>query len=257
MVNFEEIVLTADNLVKQYGTFFAVKNISIQLKKGKSLAILGPNGAGKSTTLKMIYATTAITTGHVEIKGIDVETNPREAKRHIGVVMQDDLLDTSLNVMENMVAHAILFDIPWKLAKKKAERLLKFVGLLNYQKKEIYELSGGMRRRLVLARALVNNPELIILDEPTTGLDIQSRHVFWNKLEQLKEKGVSILITSHYGEEIERLADDVMIINHGEKIVSGPTKLLPAQQGYGNIEETYLGLTGYTKEHEEIEQTLS
>ncbi|MFT8669218.1 MAG: ATP-binding cassette domain-containing protein [Liquorilactobacillus hordei] len=118
-------------------------------------------------------------------------------------------------------------------------------------------MSGGMRRRLVLARALVNNPELIILDEPTTGLDIQSRYVFWNKLEQLKKNGVAILITSHYGEEIERLADDVMIINHGEIIVSGQTRLLPAQQGYKSIEEMYLGLTGYTKEREEIEQTFS
>lgn len=257
MPNFEDVVLTADNLVKQYGNFSAVKDISMQLRKGKSLAIIGPNGAGKSTTLKMIYATTVITAGHVEINGIDVETDPREAKRHIGVVMQDDLLDTSLNVVENMVAHAILFDIPWKLAKKKAESLLKFVGLSNYKNKEIHELSGGMRRRLVLARALVNNPELIILDEPTTGLDIQSRHVFWNKLEQLKKNGVAILITSHYGEEIERLADDVMIINHGKMIVSGQTRLLPAQQGYKSIEEMYLGLTGYTKEREEIEQTFS
>ncbi|AUJ30547.1 ABC transporter ATP-binding protein [Liquorilactobacillus hordei] len=257
MSNFEDVVLTVDNLVKQYGNFSAVKDISMHLRKGKSLAIIGPNGAGKSTTLKMIYATTVITAGHVEINGIDVETDPREAKRHIGVVMQDDLLDTSLNVVENMVAHAILFDIPWKLAKKKAEGLLKFVGLSNYKNKEIHELSGGMRRRLVLARALVNNPELIILDEPTTGLDIQSRHVFWNKLEQLKKNGVALLITSHYGEEIERLADDVMIINHGKMIVSGQTRLLPAQQGYKSIEEMYLGLTGYTKEREEIEQTFS
>ncbi|MCV3295844.1 MAG: ABC transporter ATP-binding protein [Oenococcus sp.] len=250
------VILDVGGLGKRYGNFTAVKNISFQLEKGHSLAILGPNGAGKSTTLKMIYATTAMTTGHVAIGGINVETSPREAKRHIGVVMQDDLLDTSLNVIENMIAHAILFDISWTAARKKADKLLTFVGLFNYKTKEIHELSGGMRRRLVLARSLVNDPELIILDEPTTGLDIQSRHVFWNRLEQLKKQGVSILMTSHYGDEIERLADDVLIIDHGQVIASGATAALPEKYGYKNIEEVYLGLTGYVEERDEIEQTF-
>jgi len=249
-------ILTVDSIVKQYGDFTAVKSISFKLQQGKSLAILGPNGAGKSTTLKMIYATTTPTSGRVTIQNIDVSANPREAKRHIGVVMQDDLLDTSLNVIENMVAHAILFDMSWKSAQKKAESLLQFVGLSNYKKKEIHELSGGMRRRLVLARALVNDPELIILDEPTTGLDIQSRHVFWNRLEILQKQGVSILITSHYGDEIERLANDVLIIDHGQIIAQGVTSELPSTYGYQDIEAAYLGLTGYVEERDEIEQTV-
>ncbi|KAA8324545.1 ABC transporter ATP-binding protein [Leuconostoc carnosum] len=249
-------ILTVDSIVKQYGDFTAVKSISFKLQQGKSLAILGPNGAGKSTTLKMIYATTTPTSGRVTIRNIDVSDNPREAKRHIGVVMQDDLLDTSLNVIENMVAHAILFDMSWQSAQKKAETLLQFVGLSNYKKKEIHELSGGMRRRLVLARALVNDPELIILDEPTTGLDIQSRHVFWNRLEILQKQGVSILITSHYGDEIERLANDVLIIDHGQIIAQGVTSELPSTYGYQDIEAAYLGLTGYVEERDEIEQTV-
>lgn len=249
-------ILTVDSIVKQYGDFTAVKSISFKLQQGKSLAILGPNGAGKSTTLKMIYATTTPTSGRVTIRNIDVSDNPREAKRHIGVVMQDDLLDTSLNVIENMVAHAILFDMSWQSAQKKAETLLQFVGLSNYKKKEIHELSGGMRRRLVLARALVNDPELIILDEPTTGLDIQSRHVFWNRLEILQKQGVSILITSHYGDEIERLANDVLIIDHGQIIAQGVTSELPSTYGYQDIESAYLGLTGYVEERDEIEQTV-
>ncbi|AFT82431.1 ABC transporter ATP-binding protein [Leuconostoc carnosum] len=249
-------ILTVDSIVKQYGDFTAVKSISFKLQQGKSLAILGPNGAGKSTTLKMIYATTTPTSGRVTIRNIDVSDNPREAKRHIGVVMQDDLLDTSLNVIENMVAHAILFDMSWQSAQKKAETLLQFVGLSNYKKKEIHELSGGMRRRLVLARALVNDPELIILDEPTTGLDIQSRHVFWNRLEILQKQGVSILITSHYGDEIERLANDVLIIDHGQIIAQGGTSELPSTYGYQDIESAYLGLTGYVEERDEIEQTV-
>lgn len=153
---------------------------------GKTLAVLGPNGAGKSTTLKMIYATTAITSGKIFINGIDIVKQPRLAKRTIGVVMQDDLLDTTLTVKENMIAHGILFDLTVKVAAEKAEQLLKFVGLSHYQNKATTSLSGGMRRRLVLARALINDPKLIILDEPTTGLDIQSRHVFWHRINDLK-----------------------------------------------------------------------
>lgn len=251
------VILNVNSIEKRYGDFIAVKNISFQLKKGRALAILGPNGAGKSTTLKMIYATTVMTSGHVDIRGIDVQKSPREAKRRLGIVMQDDLLDTSLNVRENMIAHAILFDMPWSKAKEKADSLLTFVGLSNYRTKQIHELSGGMRRRLVLARSLVNNPELIILDEPTTGLDIQSRHVMWNRLERLKKQGVSILMTSHYGDEIERLADDVLIIDHGQAIASGPTSEIPQKYGYKNIEQTYLALTGYVEERDEIEQTFS
>ncbi|MFT8391554.1 MAG: ABC transporter ATP-binding protein [Sporolactobacillus sp.] len=246
-----------NNIVKQYGDFLAVKGISFQLQAGKTLAVLGQNGAGKSTTLKMIYATTPITSGVVKISGIDVSKNPRLAKREIGVVMQDDLLDTTLTVKENMIAHGILFDQSVKTDSQKADHLLEFVGLSNYKNKETNDLSGGMRRRLVLARALINDPKLIILDEPTTGLDIQSRHVFWHRINDLKEGGVSVLLTSHYVDEIERLADDVMIIDHGAVLAQAPVKSLAKQYGYENLEEAYLKMTHFNEGQRNIEQTLN
>lgn len=248
-------VLNVQKIVKRYGDFEAVKGISLSLDQGKTLAVLGPNGAGKSTTLKMIYATTAITSGTVTINGIDITKQPRLAKRTIGVVMQDDLLDTMLTVKENMIAHGILFDLSAKAAAHKAEQLLSFVGLSNYQNEDTGSLSGGMRRRLVLARALINNPKLIILDEPTTGLDIQSRHVFWHRINDLKKRGVSVLLTSHYVDEIEILADEVMIIDHGQVLAQAPVKELPKKYGYTTLEEAYLNLTHFDEGRENIEQT--
>lgn len=248
-------ILQVEKVVKRYGNFEAVKGISLSLDSGKTLAVLGPNGAGKSTTLKMIYATTAITSGKIFINGIDIVKQPRLAKRTIGVVMQDDLLDTTLTVKENMIAHGILFDLTVKTAAEKAEQLLKFVGLSHYQNKATTSLSGGMRRRLVLARALINDPKLIILDEPTTGLDIQSRHVFWHRINDLKKRGVSILLTSHYVDEIETLADNVMIIDHGVALAEAPVKELPLKYGYATLEEAYLKMTNFDEGREDIEQT--
>lgn len=171
--------------------------------------------------------------------------------------MQDDLLDTTLTVKENMIAHGILFDQPVKIASQKADQLLEFVGLSNYKDKETNNLSGGMRRRLVLARALINDPNLIILDEPTTGLDIQSRHVFWHRINDLKEQGVAVLLTSHYVDEIERLADDVMIIDHGAVLAQAPVTSLAKQYGYENLEEAYLKMTHFNEGQKNIEQTLN
>ncbi len=250
-----EKILKVIDIKKQYGTFKVVRGISFSLTKGKTLAILGSNGAGKSTTLKMIYATTSITSGRVLIEGIDVNKFPRKAKREIGVVMQDDLLDTTLTVEENMIAHGILFDLSANVAKARATRLLKFVGLSNYKQSATNDLSGGMRRRLVLARALINNPKLIILDEPTTGLDIQSRHVFWHRINDLKHQGVSILLTSHYVDEIEVLADEVMIIDQGRILAQAPVEQLAKKYGYTDLEEAYLKMTNFDEEQENIEQT--
>lgn len=248
-------ILSVKNLTKQYGAFTAVAGVSFSLAAGRTLAILGPNGAGKSTTLKMIYATTPITNGTVQINSIDVQRQPRAAKQAIGVVMQDDLLDTTLTVMENMIAHGILFDIPLRQIKERAHSLLAFVGLTNYENADTTNLSGGMRRRLVLARALINKPRLIILDEPTTGLDIQSRHVFWHQLNVLKQQGVAILLTSHYVDEIEALADDVAIIDHGQIVAAGSTATLAQQLGAPSLEAAYLRVTHFDERSEQIAQT--
>ncbi|MFT9040102.1 ABC transporter ATP-binding protein [Schleiferilactobacillus harbinensis] len=248
-------VLSVENLTKQYGTFTAVNGVSFSLAAGRTLAILGPNGAGKSTTLKMIYATTPITRGTVMINGINVQQQPRLAKQTIGVVMQDDLLDTTLTVLENMIAHGILFDTPLQAVRSRAHALLTFVGLANYENADTTDLSGGMRRRLVLARPLINDPQLIILDEPTTGLDIQSRHVFWRKLNILKQQGAAILLTSHYVDEIAALADDVVIVDHGCIVAAGPADTLAQQLGAANLEQAYLQATHFDERSDQIEQT--
>ena len=237
-------LLTADSLRKSYGSFEAVKDVSFHVNYGECLGMLGPNGAGKSSTMKMIYSASPITSGTICIDGIDVNKNARSTKRILGVVSQEDLLDLSLTVMENLVAHAICYDIPTKEAKSRARELLEFVSLADRADAPITSLSGGMRRRVVLARALINNPKLIILDEPTTGLDIHSRHVFWEKLLELKSKGVSMILTSHHMDEVEKLADRLLIIDHGTIIAEGAPEELCVNNGSQSLEELFLQLTG-------------
>ncbi|WP_228765811.1 ABC transporter ATP-binding protein [Bombilactobacillus apium] len=204
-------ILEVRQITKTYGTLTVVQEISFTVAAGQTIAILGPDGAGKSTTLKMIYAATKISSDRSLIKQLDVSQNPRAAKWQLGVVMQDDFLDTTLTVEENLIAHGILFDLSVAQAQEKVAQLLEFVGLFNYQGEEISQLFGGMRRRGILAWALINDPHLLILDEPTTGLDTQSQHVFWQKIKQLQAKGVAILLTSHYVEEISKLADELIM----------------------------------------------
>lgn len=238
-------VLEVNQLKKMYKNFQAVKNVSFSIKENECLSLLGVNGAGKTSTLKMIYSAISITGGSVKILGNDVQIHSKKAKQLIGVVSQEDLLDYSLNVIENMVAHAICYKIPKKKAHDKGLELLDFVGLTDYVNKEVHELSGGMRRRLVLARALINEPKLIILDEPTTGLDIQSRHLIWDKLLELKKKGISILLTSHYMDEVERLSDRLLIIDKGEIIAGGTPQELLFEYNFKNLEAVFLFLTSH------------
>ncbi|KAA0940628.1 ABC transporter ATP-binding protein [Sporosarcina sp. ANT_H38] len=250
-------VLQAVNLKKCYGDFQAVKGINFSLYKDECLAILGTNGAGKTSTMKMIYSASPISGGSIQIDNLDVKSNSRDTKRIIGIVSQEDLLDLSLTVIENLIAHAICFDIPKKKAKIKAEELLEFVGLSNYLNKPIANLSGGMKRRVVLARSLINDPKIIILDEPTTGLDIQSRQIIWKKLLQLKSNGISILLTSHHMDEVEKLADRIVIIHQGEIVAEGTSKDLIEKYNFSSLEETFLFLTGHDEEAEKIVQALS
>ncbi len=250
-------ILKVSNLSKKYGNFIAVNQINFEIHPNECVALLGTNGAGKTTTMKMIYSAASITSGHITINGYDVKESPTQTKRALGIVSQEDLLDSSLNILENMIAHGICYGIPKKTVKKRSLKLLEFAGLSNYCEKQITDLSGGMRRRLVLARALLNNPKIIILDEPTTGLDIQSRHVIWKKLEQLKSQGVSLMLTSHYMDEVERLADQVLIIHHGEVLAAGAPKELPRHYGYQSLEETFLGLTEFHEEDDNIVQARS
>lgn len=236
-------IITAKGLTKYYSDLKAVDNIDFEIAKGECFGFLGPNGAGKTTVMGIIYCFMPPSDGEVKVFGMGVTESPSEIKARIGVMPQEDNLDPDFSVLENLIVYARYFDIPKKVSSKIAWELLDFVELRQKADVNIKELSGGMKRRLLLARALVNNPELLILDEPTTGLDPHSRLSVWEKLRQLKSKGTTLILTTHYMEEAERLCDRVAIMDLGRVVViDSPTNLMKAHGG--NLEAVYLKLTG-------------
>nr|WP_240424381.1 ABC transporter ATP-binding protein [Lactococcus allomyrinae] len=239
--------LLVSHVKKRYKNKIAVDDISFSTNPFECVALLGANGAGKTSTLKMIHGANTISSGKIEVMGFDVKKDLSTAKKNVGIVSQEDLLDLSLNIYENLIAHGLCYGIKKAVLKSRTEELLKFVDLYDVKFKEIGELSGGMRRRLILARALLNQPKLIILDEPTTGLDIQSRHLIWDKLLELKKQGVSILLTSHYMDEVENLADRILIVVAGKIIAEGTKDTLLKQYRKKTLEEVFLELTTKVK----------
>jgi lipooligosaccharide transport system ATP-binding protein len=232
-----QYVVKAENLLKKFGDFVAVNHISFQVPAGECFGILGPNGAGKTTTIRMVYGFSPMSGGSLKVFGLDISRDWRQIKFRIGVCQQENSLDPDLTVLQNMEVFARYFDIPKKEARKRAMDLLTFIALDHRLNATVTELSGGMMRRLVLARSLINNPDLLILDEPTTGLDPQLRHQMWDRLEELREKGISILLTTHYMEEAYRLCDRLMIIDHGLILVEGkPEELIRQHVGRDVIE---------------------
>jgi lipooligosaccharide transport system ATP-binding protein len=234
-----ETVVQAENLRKTFGTFTAVDGISFHVRHGECYGILGPNGAGKTSTIRMIYGFSPLSGGSLHVLGQDV-TNKRQLRKvkyRIGVCQQENNLDPELSVLQNLEVFASYFDIPRSKATARALELLKFIALENRKDTSIAELSGGLMRRVVLARALINEPDLLILDEPTTGLDPQSRHQIWERLEGLRARGISILLTTHYMEEASRLCDRLIIVDHGKILVEGtPQDLIRDHAGRDIIE---------------------
>ena len=210
-----EILIEANQLVKRYGDFTAVDGINFQVRKGESFGFLGPNGAGKSTTMRIIAATLTRTSGEIAILGKDPEKFGPEIKAHLGVVPQADNLDQALTVEENLYIYGRYFGLSKKFIKPKIEELLDFAQLADKRTVKVDALSGGMKRRLTIARALISEPEILMLDEPTTGLDPQARHILWDRLFRLKEQGVTLLITTHYMDEAEQLCDRLMVMDKG------------------------------------------
>ena len=210
-----EVLIQAKSLVKRYGDFTAVNGIDFQVRKGESFGFLGPNGAGKSTTMRIIAATLTRTSGEITILGKDPERSGPEIKAHLGVVPQADNLDQALTVEENLYIYGRYFGLSKKFLKPKIEELLDFAQLVDKRSVKVDALSGGMKRRLTIARALVSEPEILMLDEPTTGLDPQARHILWDRLFRLKEQGVTLLITTHYMDEAEQLCDRLMVMDKG------------------------------------------
>lgn len=222
-------VITAHDLKKNYGDFEAVRGIDFEISKGECFGFLGPNGAGKTSTMRMIYCFSQPTMGELKVFGVSVLKDPRSIKGRTGVVPQEDLLDTYLTVFENLILYAHYFDIPMKEAQGRAEELLNFFSLMEKRHHQLKELSGGMRRRLLIARALINQPELLILDEPTTGLDPQARHLIWQKLRSLKASGVTMVLTTHYMEEADQLCDRLVIMDQGKILAQGSPDAMKAQ----------------------------
>jgi lipooligosaccharide transport system ATP-binding protein len=236
-------IVTAQGLTKDYGTLRAVDNIDFQISKGECFGFLGPNGAGKTTAMSIIYCFMPPTSGEVKVFDMDVTKNPSEIKSRIGVMPQDNNLDPDLSVFENMIVYARYFDIPKSTSSGTAQELLDFVELNEKYNVNIKDLSGGMKRRLLLARSLINNPELMILDEPTTGLDPHSRHAVWEQMDHLKSKGITLILTTHYMEEAEKICDRVAIMDSGKIVATDTPANLMSMHG-GNLENVYLKLTG-------------
>ncbi len=230
-------VVEAENLLKNFGDLAAVNKISFRVATGECFGILGPNGAGKTTTIRMAYAFSPMSGGSLKIFGLDISREWRRIKSRIGVCQQENSVDPDLTVLQNLEVFARYFDIPKKEARERAIQLLDFIALGHRAHATVTELSGGMMRRLVLARSLINHPDLLILDEPTTGLDPQSRHQLWDRLEELRGRGISILLTTHYMEEASRLCDRLIIIDHGLILVEGkPEDLIREHVGKNVIE---------------------
>lgn len=220
------IVLEAKNLEKKFSDVIAVNKINFKVDEGEVFGFLGPNGAGKTTTMKMIQCVSPKTGGDLKVFGLDVNQNPKVIKQVMGVVPQMDNLDPDFSVIGNLIQYSRYFDIPIEEAKKRAKELIDYVQLTEKKDSSVDKLSGGMKRRLVLARAMINNPKLLILDEPTTGLDPQARHLIWEKLKDLSSKGITVIITTHYMEEAARLCDRLVIMDNGQILVEGPPKEL-------------------------------
>lgn len=222
-----ELVITARGLTKTYGDVVAVDGINFQVSRGEAFGLLGPNGAGKSTTMRMITSTLQRTSGELQILGKDPDRFGPEIRAHLGVVPQQDNLDRQLTVWENILVYGRYFGLSRKFLKGKIEELLDFAQLQEKRNVKSEELSGGMKRRLTIARGLVNEPEILLLDEPTTGLDPQARHVLWDRLFRLKELGVTLVLTTHYMDEAEQLCDRLVVMDKGRIMAEGsPAELI-------------------------------
>ncbi|MDJ0348058.1 ATP-binding cassette domain-containing protein [Cryobacterium sp. PH29-G1] len=222
-----ETVIVTQNLVKRYQNFVAVDGIDFEVAAGESFGLLGPNGAGKSTTMRMIGAVSTRTSGDLSVLGLDPDRYGPEIRAQLGVVPQENNLDLELKVRENLLVYGRYFGLPRARVARRADELLEFAQLEDKATAKVDDLSGGMKRRLTIARALINDPRLLLLDEPTTGLDPQARHILWDRLFRLKEQGTTLLLTTHYMDEAEQLCDRLVVIDQGRIMAEGsPAELI-------------------------------
>ncbi len=249
-------MIRVENLVKKYGELVAVAGISFEIPEGEIFAFLGPNGAGKTTTIKMLTTLLRPTSGRVEIDGLDPAVAHDEVRRRFGIVFQDPSVDDELTAYENMDLHGILYSVPRKVRRQRIEELLGLFELWERRGDPVKQFSGGMRRRLEIARGLLHTPRILFLDEPTLGLDPQTRNQLWTHVKQLNEKErVTVFLTTHYMEEAERVAQRIAIIDHGSIVALGSTAELKAQTGADSLEQAFLALTGSSIREEESNST--
>ena len=232
-----EPIVKVTDLVKRYGTFTAVHGISFAVEPGECFGILGPNGAGKSSTFRILTAISPATSGHVTVDGLDVAKQPRQVKARLGVVPQDENLDTDLPVLQNLLVYSRYFRMPSSEALANSREALAFFELADREADKVDTLSGGMKRRLVIARALINRPKVLVLDEPTTGLDPLGRHRVWQRLMELRRQGITTILSTHNMEEATALCQRLVIMDHGEIIAEGPPSELMRRSGGREVVE--------------------
>jgi ABC-2 type transport system ATP-binding protein len=238
-------MIRVENLTKTFGEFTAVKDISFEVKQGEIFAFLGPNGAGKTTTIKMLTTLLKPTAGRVELDALDPTTKRNEARQRFGIVFQDPSLDSELTGYENMELHGVLYHVPRKIRSERIEYLLKLFELWERRNDQVKKFSGGMKRRLEIARGFLHIPKILFLDEPTLGLDPQSRNQLWTHVKRLNEtERVTVFLTTHYMDEADRVAHRIAIIDHGAIVAQGSPQQLKEQTGADSLEGAFLALTG-------------
>ncbi len=232
-----EALIEARALTKRFGSFVAVDGIDFRIEPGEAFGFLGPNGAGKSSTMRMIGCVSPVTDGALRVLGLDPEHDGPRIRARLGVVPQEDNLDTELTVWDNLMIYGRYFDLPRPEIRRRAEELLDFVQLSDRRDSRVDPLSGGMKRRLTIARALINQPEVLLLDEPTTGLDPQARHMLWERLYRLKQTGVTLVLTTHYMDEAEQLCDRLVIMDRAKIVAEGSPAALVAEHATREVVE--------------------
>lgn len=249
-----EPVIQIKNVTKRFGSVTAVDNVTFDVVKGELFALLGPNGAGKSTTIKMLTTLLKPTSGKLMLAGHDVTKEHDAARKSFGIVFQDPSVDTDLTAYENMELHAVFYGLTRKSARPRIEELMKMVELWDRKNTPVKNFSGGMKRRLEIARGLLHHPHVLFLDEPTLGLDTQTRNLLWDYVGKMsKEEGMTVFFTTHYLEEAEANADRIGIIDHGKLVALGSSAELEKQTNTKSLEQAYLELTGKTVRDEEVD----
>ena len=247
-------IIEVKSLVKKYGELTAVNGISFSVKRGETFAFLGPNGAGKTTTIKMLTTLLHPTSGTMRLDGADPAADQDATRRTFGIVFQDPSLDDELTAWENMEFHGVLYGVPKQLRRTRMDELLGFVGLADRKNDQVKHFSGGMKRRLEIARGLLHHPKILFLDEPTIGLDPQTRNHIWAYLDDLNAKeGITVFFTTHYMEEAEKVADRIAIIDHGSIVALDTPAALKQKTNTTTLEEAFLALTGESIRHEDAQ----